>query len=130
MAVLADQVKVPGLAVRVFETEAPFTEVDFAGDPGIHHPLKIDVVDTWAKRAVIGGAYHVWHPEGRAFDAAPLTRVEAAARRAQRFTSEGPTPWPIHARAAEPHHDQPYTLDLRRLDLGKPMPRAEEWITE
>ena len=96
---------------------------------GIHHPLRIDVVDTWAKRGVVGGAYHVWHPEGRAFDAVPLTRVEAAARRAQRFTIEGPTPWPIHARASEPHPEQPYTLDLRRLDIGKPMPRAEDWIT-
>jgi uncharacterized protein (DUF2126 family) len=97
---------------------------------GIHHPLRIDVVDTWAKRAVTGGAYHVWHPEGRAFDAAPLTRVEAAARRAQRFTIEGPTPWPMHVKASEPHPEQPYTLDLRRIDAGKPMPRAEDWITE
>ena len=95
---------------------------------GIHHPLKIDVVDTWAKRGVVGGAYHVWHPEGRGYAAAPLTRVEAAARRAQRFTIEGPSPWPIHARAADPHHEQPYTLDLRRFDLGKPMPRDEDWI--
>jgi uncharacterized protein (DUF2126 family) len=97
---------------------------------GIHHPLHVDVVDTWAKRGVVGGAYHVWHPEGRAYDAAPLTRVEAAARRAQRFTLEGPSPWPLRARTAEPHPDQPYTLDLRRLDAGHPMPRAEDWIDE
>ncbi len=97
---------------------------------GIHHPLRIDLVDTWAKRGVTGGAYHVWHPEGRAFDAAPLTRVEAAARRAQRFTIVGPMPWPIHARTVAPHPEQPYTLDLRRIDLGSPMPRAEDWITE
>ena len=97
---------------------------------GIHHPVRVEVVDTWAKRGVIGGAYHVWHPEGRAFAAPPLTRVEAAARRAQRWTIEGPTPWPVRARQAEPHPEQPYTLDLRRLDVGTPMPRAEEWITE
>jgi uncharacterized protein (DUF2126 family)/transglutaminase-like putative cysteine protease len=97
---------------------------------GIHHPLRIDVVDTWAKRGVTGGAYHVWHPEGRAFDAPPLTRVEAAARRAQRFTLEGPAPWPIRARVATPHPEQPYTLDLRRLDAGRPMPRTEDWATE
>jgi uncharacterized protein (DUF2126 family) len=97
---------------------------------GIHHPVRIDVVDTWAKRGVVGGAYHVWHPEGRAFDAAPLTRVEATARRARRFTLEGPTPWPLRARPALPHPEQPYTLDLRRLDAGKPMPRAEDWVTE
>ncbi|HEY5949469.1 MAG TPA: transglutaminase family protein [Kofleriaceae bacterium] len=97
---------------------------------GIHHPVRVEVVDTWAKRGVVGGAYHVWHPEGRAFDSPPLTRVEAAARRAQRFRLEGPTPWPVRARSAEPHPEQPYTLDLRRLDAGTPMPRAEEWITE
>ena len=97
---------------------------------GIHHPVRIDVVDTWAKRGVIGGAYHVWHPEGRGFDAPPLTRVEAAARRAQRFTLEGPSPWPLRARHADPHPEQPYTLDLRRVDAGTPMPRAEDWITE
>jgi uncharacterized protein (DUF2126 family)/transglutaminase-like putative cysteine protease len=97
---------------------------------GIHHPLRIDVVDTWAKRGVIGGAYHVWHPEGRAFDSPPLTRVEAQARRAQRFTVEGPATWPLRARHLEPHPEQPYTLDLRRADAGHPMPRAEDWIAK
>jgi uncharacterized protein (DUF2126 family)/transglutaminase-like putative cysteine protease len=95
---------------------------------GIHHPLRIDVIDTWAKRGVAGGCYHVWHPEGRAYDAAPLTRVEAAARRAQRFTIEGPTPWPLVARPASPHPEQPYTLDLRRVDAGAAMPRQEDWV--
>jgi uncharacterized protein (DUF2126 family) len=97
---------------------------------GIHHPLRIDVVDTWAKRGVGGGAYHVWHPEGRGYDAAPLTRVEAAARRAQRFTALGPSPWPIRARSVAPHPEQPFTLDLRRIDLGVPMPRLEDWVTD
>ncbi len=95
---------------------------------GIHHPVRVDVIDTWAKRGVVGGAYHVWHPEGRAYDAPPLTRVEATARRAARFTLEGPTPSPLRARPAEPHPEQPYTLDLRRHDAGRPMPRAEDWI--
>ena len=94
---------------------------------GIHHPLRIELLDTWAKRGVTGGTYHVWHPEGRAFDAPPLTRVEAAARRAQRFTLTGPAPWPAAARVVAAHPDQPYTLDLRRVDPGAPMPRAEEW---
>jgi uncharacterized protein (DUF2126 family) len=97
---------------------------------GIHHPLRIDIVDGWAKRGVAGAAYHVWHPEGRAFDAPPLTRVEAAARRAQRFTLEGPSPWPLHAQPARASGDQPYTLDLRRVDAGKPMPRAEDWAQQ
>lgn len=94
---------------------------------GIHHPLHIDVIDTWAERGVAAGAYHVWHPEGRSYDAPPLTRVEAAARRAQRFTLEGPSPSPLAPARAVPHPEQPYTLDLRTLDRGVPMPRAEDW---
>jgi uncharacterized protein (DUF2126 family) len=94
---------------------------------GIHHPLRIEIVDAWARRGVAAGTYHVWHPEGRAFDAPPLTRVEAAARRAQRFTLDGPAPSPRLPRAAAPHPEQPYTLDLRRIDPGAPMPRAEDW---
>ncbi len=96
---------------------------------GIHHPLRIEVIDRWAKRGVIAGSYHVWHPEGRAFDAPPLTRVEAAARRAQRFTVDGASPLPLRLVSPAPHPQQPYTLDLRRIDAGTPMPRAEDWIT-
>jgi uncharacterized protein (DUF2126 family) len=96
---------------------------------GIHHPLRIDVIDTWARRGVAGAAYHVWHPEGRAFDAPPLTRVEAEARRTRRFTREGPSPWPLALRPAAPHPDQPCTLDLRRIDAGAPMPDPEDWAT-
>jgi uncharacterized protein (DUF2126 family) len=94
---------------------------------GIHHPLRLDVIDTWARRGVAGAAYHVWHPEGRAFDAPPLTRVEADARRTRRFTIEGPSPWPVRARKVAPHPDQPYTLDLRRVDAGTAMPDPEDW---
>ena len=96
---------------------------------GIHHPLRIDVVDTWAKRGAAGGLYHVWHPEGRGFDAPPLTRIEAEARRNRRFTLEGPSPWPIRAREIAAHPDQPYTLDLRRFDPGHPMPEQKDWPT-
>ena len=95
---------------------------------GIHHPLRIDVLDRWSPRCVAGGAYHVWHPEGRAFEAPPLTRVEAAARRARRFTLEGPSPLPT-PREVPAHPDHPYTLDLRRFDPGTPMPRTEDWPT-
>ena len=94
---------------------------------GIHHPLRIDVIDTWGKRAVAGAAYHVWHPEGRAYDAPPLTRVEADARRIRRFTLEGPAPWPLQIRDPAPDQEQPYTLDLRRIDPGTAMPDPEEW---
>lgn len=95
---------------------------------GIHHPIRIDVVDTWAKRGVASGGYHVWHPEGRAFDAPPLTRVEAAARRAQRFVVQGPAPWPVATVVGAAHPDEPYTFDLRRVDAGAPMPKAEDWL--
>jgi uncharacterized protein (DUF2126 family) len=92
---------------------------------GIHHPVRLDVVDTWAKRSLGGCAYHVWHPEGRSYDAPPLTRFEASARRAQRFTLDGPSPWPVVPRAAAAHGDAPWTLDLRRLPIDRPMPKAE-----
>jgi uncharacterized protein (DUF2126 family)/transglutaminase-like putative cysteine protease len=96
---------------------------------GIHHPLQIDVVDTWARRGVAGARYHVWHPEGRAFDAPPLTRIEAEARRTRRFTPEGPSPWPLALRPVARHADQPCTLDLRRVDSGAAMPDPKDWAT-
>jgi uncharacterized protein (DUF2126 family)/transglutaminase-like putative cysteine protease len=93
---------------------------------GIHHPIHLEVIDTWAQRSLGGCAYHVWHPEGRAFDSAPLTRFEAAARRAQRFTVDAHTPWPVIPREARAHPDQPWTLDLRRLHIDRPMPRGSD----
>ncbi len=90
---------------------------------GIHHPIRLEVIDTWSQRSLGGCAYHVWHPEGRAFDLPPLTRFEAAARRAQRFTVDSHTPWPVIPMPAHPHPDQPWTLDLRRLPIDRPMPR-------
>ncbi|HEX7625213.1 MAG TPA: transglutaminase family protein, partial [Anaeromyxobacteraceae bacterium] len=89
---------------------------------GIHHPLRFEVLDLWANRSLGACADHVWHPEGRAFLTPPLTRQEAAARRAQRFTVEGPTPWPVEYRPTEAHPDMPYTLDLRRYPGDHPMP--------
>lgn len=97
---------------------------------GIHHPVRLDVLDTWGKRSLGACAYHVWHPEGRAFDAPPLTRFEAAARRSQRFTPEPPLPWPARARQAAAHPDAPVTLDLRRYPIDRPPPRPEEPGTE
>jgi uncharacterized protein (DUF2126 family) len=93
---------------------------------GIHHPVRFDVVDRWARRSLGACAYHVWHPEGRAFLSPPLTRFEASARRAQRFTLEGPSPWPVDSRPVAPHPDQPCTLDLRRFPGDHPMPSPEE----
>ncbi|KFE69961.1 transglutaminase family protein [Hyalangium minutum] len=95
---------------------------------GIHHPIRLDLLDTWGQRSLGACAYHVWHPEGRAFSTPPLTRFEASARRAQRFTSEAPLPWPVKARPAQPSAENPTTLDLRRLplDYRPPKPPAEE----
>jgi uncharacterized protein (DUF2126 family) len=90
---------------------------------GIHHPIRLDVLDTWGQRSLGACAYHVWHPEGRAFDAPPLTRFEAAARRAQRFTVEPAMPWPVQPRPSTAHPDAPYTLDLRRYAGDRPVPK-------
>lgn len=94
---------------------------------GIHHPLKFDVVDTWASRAVGAATYHVWHPEGRGYSAPPLTRVEAAARRSQRFTTGNPTASPVHTKPTAANPDQPYTLDLRRVSMGTPPPAEGDY---
>ncbi|HEX8699582.1 MAG TPA: hypothetical protein VF815_12140, partial [Myxococcaceae bacterium] len=58
----------------------------------------------------------------------PLTRFEAAARRAQRFTSEAPLSWPVKARPVQVSPEAPCTLDLRRLpiDYRPPAPVASE----
>jgi uncharacterized protein (DUF2126 family)/transglutaminase-like putative cysteine protease len=93
---------------------------------GVHHPLRFDVVDVWARRSLGACAYHVWHAEGRAFSSPPLTRFEAEARRGQRFTPEAPLAWPVTPRAARPHPDTPWTLDLRRLPGDHPLPEPEE----
>jgi uncharacterized protein (DUF2126 family)/transglutaminase-like putative cysteine protease len=89
---------------------------------GIHHPIRLDVIDTWARRSLGACAYHVWHPEGRGYDAQPLTRFESASRRAQRFTSESALPSPVTPAPAAQHADAPWTLDLRRLPLDRPPP--------
>jgi uncharacterized protein (DUF2126 family)/transglutaminase-like putative cysteine protease len=92
---------------------------------GVHHPIRLDVVDLWASRSLGACSYHVWHPEGRSYDTPPLTRFEATARRAQRFTVDGPRPWPVLPRASATSDDTPWTLDLRRLPLDHPVPVKE-----
>ncbi len=92
---------------------------------GIHHPLRIELLDGWGHRSLGACAYHVWHPEGRAFVAPPLTRFEAASRRAVRFTVESGTPWPVEPVKVGAHPDLPFTLDLRRHPGDHPMPDPE-----
>jgi uncharacterized protein (DUF2126 family)/transglutaminase-like putative cysteine protease len=91
---------------------------------GIHHPLRVDVLDRWATRSLGACTYHVWHPEGRGLATAPLTRFEAAARRQQRFTRGDQSAFPVTWTDAP--GDAPYTVDLRRCDLGRPMPTPVE----
>jgi uncharacterized protein (DUF2126 family) len=86
---------------------------------GLHHPLRFDLVDTWGKRSLGACTYHVWHPDGRAYEDPPLTAFEAGARRAQRFTTEGHLPWPVRAQATEVDPEHPYTLDLRRYPVDR-----------
>jgi uncharacterized protein (DUF2126 family) len=93
---------------------------------GIHHPIALDLVDTWGQRSLGACAYHVWHPEGRAFDAPPLTRFEAAARRAQRFTRSSPRRAPVVPQPTRAHDEVPYTLDLRRYPIDRPPPAPED----
>lgn len=90
---------------------------------GIHHPLRFDIVDTWGKRSLGSCTYHVWHPEGRGFDKAPLTAFEAAARRSQRFSTSGHSPYPVKPIPTKPHPEFPCTLDLRRYPGDRPQPR-------
>ena len=68
----------------------------------------------------------MWHPQGTAFLQPPLTRFEAAARRAKRFTMGAPAAWPVVPLAAPPHPDMPYTLDLRRFPGDRPPPAPTE----
>jgi uncharacterized protein (DUF2126 family)/transglutaminase-like putative cysteine protease len=92
---------------------------------GVHHPLRIELIDRLSERGLAAAAYHVWHPEGRAFEAEPLTRTEASARRAQRFTHEGPSLWPARARTISTSHAPRFTLDLRLADVdGTPVELA------
>ncbi len=95
---------------------------------GIHHPIRLDLLDTWGQRSLGACAYHVWHPEGRAFSTRRSPASRPSARRAQRFTSEAPLPWPVKARPAQPSPETPCTLDLRRLpiDYRPPAPVAKE----
>jgi uncharacterized protein (DUF2126 family)/transglutaminase-like putative cysteine protease len=90
---------------------------------GVHHPLHVDLVDTWAKRSLGRATHHVWHPDGRGYDEPPLTAFEAAARRAQRFTTEGHAPYPAEPIATEPHPEHPFTLDLRRYAGDRRIPK-------
>ncbi|MCB9665321.1 MAG: transglutaminase family protein [Alphaproteobacteria bacterium] len=93
---------------------------------GVHHPLRVDVVDTWARRSLGAATYHVWHPEGRAFDEPPITAFEASARRAGRVTYDRHQPFPAVPQPAPPRASRGVTLDLRWTGTDVQLPYVEE----
>ncbi len=92
---------------------------------GIHHPLRIDVIDTWGERSLGAATYHAWHPEGRWFDEPPLTAVEASARRATRVTHMSHQPWPATTLQPPVQASGAWTLDLRWTDGDRPLPHVD-----
>ncbi|MEB3831553.1 transglutaminase family protein [Phormidium sp. CCY1219] len=80
-----------------------------------HVPLRFDIVDTWANRAIGGCTYYAQHPRGEEWADLPVNQREAQTRLAARFVPEGHTHGTLQVPSLPPSREYPLTLDLRRV---------------
>jgi uncharacterized protein (DUF2126 family) len=104
---------------------------------GVDTPLVFDLFDTWTQKSVAACQYHVSHPGGRSYNAAPVNSYEAESRVISRFFDFGHTVNLVEPSVEQPaargrfvtkmnilpkyetiteviNPEYPYTMDLRR----------------